>query len=43
MAPFLETVRLDALEQLREEGLADERDASAGGAPHVWDGLRRAL
>ena len=31
MSPFLHTARLDALQQLREEGLADERDASAGG------------
>jgi hypothetical protein len=30
VAPFLHPARLDALELLREEGLADERDASAG-------------
>ena len=43
--PFLQTARLDgdALEQLREEGLTVERDASAGGSPHVWDGCRRSL
>ena len=43
VAPFLLTARLDGLEQLREKGLADERDAGAGAAPHVWDWLRRAL
>ena len=43
VSPFVLTARLDDLEQLREEGLADERDTSSGGAPHVWDGRRRAL
>ena len=43
VAPFLRTVCLDALEQLREEGLVDERDAGAGGSPHAWDERRRSL
>ena len=43
MAAFPHAARLDALELLLEEGVADERDSSAGGAPHVRDGRMRDL
>ena len=43
VAAFPHAARLDALELLLEEGVADERDSSAGGAPHVQDGRMRDL
>ena len=43
VAAFPDAARLDDLELLLEEGVADERDSSAGGAPHVQDGRWRAL
>ena len=35
--------RLDALELYTEKELTVERDAGAGGLPHVWDGRWRSL
>ena len=43
VAAFPHAARLDALELLLEEGVADERVSSAGGAPHVQDGRMRDL
>ena len=43
VSPFLHLTRLDRLELLQEQGLTDERDSSAGGAPHVRDGRMRDL
>ena len=38
MTGFLPRARLDALEQLREKGLTDQRDACARGSAHVRGG-----